>query len=535
MENWQKLSLLLCVFGCLKEFRPSEPFVTHYLKNWKNFTDEDIESIFSTGTYAYLAELIFVFLLTDFLRYKPVIILDGIFAIITWSLLIWGTTTFQMQDIESIFSTGTYAYLAELIFVFLLTDFLRYKPVIILDGIFAIITWSLLIWGTTTFQMQVMEVFYSFFSAAEVAYYTYIYAQVDTKYYQKVTSYTRAAYLIGRALSGAVSELLVWLEVMDYYELNFITLEAVTVATLWVIFLPKVTHSIYFYRSNAKDEENGVENRVATFDEPDNIKTDKDVHHQEERTENVLIKRMEDKSMTFFTRCKVAFLTFFTRCKVAFSYLWNDFTAAYTNFYIVKWSFWWAFATCGFFQVLNYVQLIWEEVHKESGGTLHNGIVEALYTLIGAATSLGCGWLRFNWQILGESTLAVCSIIEGVLLIIIATANTLIVEYICYVAYGVIFHTMITVANTEVAKHLKEDSYGLIFGVNMFLALVFQTILTFIVVDENGPLKLDVRTQFKVYGGYYLTIGAIFACMAVYTLLCNKKVRGEKLWLPKSD
>ena len=72
--------------------------------------------------------------------------------------------------------------------------------------------------------VQVMEVFYSFFIAAEVAYYTYIYAQVDTEHYQKVTSHTRAAYLLGRALSGIVGQILVWTEVMDYYQLNFITL-----------------------------------------------------------------------------------------------------------------------------------------------------------------------------------------------------------------------------------------------------------------------------------------------------------------------
>ena len=64
----------------------------------------------------------------------------------------------------------------------------------------------------------------------------------------------------------------------------------------------------------------------------------------------------------------------------------------------------------------------------------------------GAATSLGCGWLRFNWKVLGESTLAVCSIIQGVLLIITAVADTMVVEYICYVSFGVLHHTMITVA-----------------------------------------------------------------------------------------
>jgi hypothetical protein len=38
--------------------------------------------------------------------------------------------------------------------------------------------------------------------------------------------------------------------------------------------------------------------------------------------------------------------------KNAYYYLWKDFTSAYTNLYVLKWSFWWALATCGFLQVI---------------------------------------------------------------------------------------------------------------------------------------------------------------------------------------
>lgn len=58
------------------------------------------QDIFPVGTYAYLAELVVVFLVTDFLRYKPIIIVDGIFAILTWSLLIWGKDVLTMQVIK---------------------------------------------------------------------------------------------------------------------------------------------------------------------------------------------------------------------------------------------------------------------------------------------------------------------------------------------------------------------------------------------------------------------------------------------------
>jgi hypothetical protein len=41
---------------------------------------------------------------------------------------------------------------------------------------------------------------------------------------------------------------------------------------------------------------------------------------------------------------------FTNRWKIAYYYLWKDFTTAYTNIYVIKWSFWWALATCGFLQ-----------------------------------------------------------------------------------------------------------------------------------------------------------------------------------------
>jgi solute carrier family 19 (thiamine transporter), member 2/3 len=70
MEQWLKISLLLCTFGFLKEIRPSEPFITNFITGeWRNITDEQVNrEIFPVGTYSYLAQLVIVFLITDFLR-----------------------------------------------------------------------------------------------------------------------------------------------------------------------------------------------------------------------------------------------------------------------------------------------------------------------------------------------------------------------------------------------------------------------------------------------------------------------------------
>ena len=54
-----------------------------------------------------------------------------------------------------------------------------------------------------------MQVAYGIATSTEVAYFTYIYARVPGQHYQKVTSFTRAALLIGRFLSGVLSQVLV--------------------------------------------------------------------------------------------------------------------------------------------------------------------------------------------------------------------------------------------------------------------------------------------------------------------------------------
>lgn len=85
MLNWIKVTLILCLFGLLREIRPSEPFVSDFLVEWRNITNEQLQrEIYPVGTYSYLAQLVLVFLITDFLRFKPVIILSG--KHLTWYL-----------------------------------------------------------------------------------------------------------------------------------------------------------------------------------------------------------------------------------------------------------------------------------------------------------------------------------------------------------------------------------------------------------------------------------------------------------------
>lgn len=132
------------------------------------------------------------------------------------------TSIFQVN--RDIYPVSTYSNAAMLILVFLITDFVRYKPVIILCGLSGVITFLLIIIGRTVLIMQIVEFFYGFFLSAEVAYYTYIYAKVDKSHYQEVTGHTKAASLFGRSMSGVVAQLTASFDLLDYHQLNYLTL-----------------------------------------------------------------------------------------------------------------------------------------------------------------------------------------------------------------------------------------------------------------------------------------------------------------------
>ncbi|KAK6054024.1 hypothetical protein COOONC_08467 [Cooperia oncophora] len=49
---------------------------------------------------------------------------------------------------------------------------------------------------------------------------------------------------------------------------------------------------------------------------------------------------------------------------------------------MLKWSLWWALASCGYFQVGNYVQTLWGTLIKPDSSDVFNGLTEALCPLV---------------------------------------------------------------------------------------------------------------------------------------------------------
>ncbi|KAH8319065.1 hypothetical protein KR067_006740 [Drosophila pandora] len=420
MDNWLKISLLLCTFGFLRELRPSEPYVTEYLSgDFRNLTTE--------------------------------------------------------QVYQEVYPFGTYAVLAQLVIVFLITDLVRYKPVIVLSAVAGIVLFSLLIWSRTLRWLQVAQVFFGTFTAAEVAYYTYIYAKVDKKRYQIVTGHTRAAILSGKFLGGVLAQILVSTDSMDFRELHYISLTTQAISLGVSLLLPSVPRSLYFYATDNKNPETGGE--------------------------------VEQPKFSLANAGRL---------------LGYHFVSSYTNPVVLVWSLWWALATCGQIQVISYIQFLWKEV-ADDNKSVYNGGVEALATLLGAIGAILAGFLQSNNRrktyMLGIS---ICAAFLGGLLLIAARTQTVWVAYGNYVLFCALFFFSITVAGAVVAENLVDDSFGLIFGINTLVGLLLQTILTVVVVEPVG-FGLEPRDQYVVYGSYFLVLAGVYVVGLIITAFCQKR------------
>lgn len=343
MEFWIKATLLLCSYGFFKEMKPSEPFLTPYLKAPPmNLTEEQLDNeIYPVWTYSYLVTLFVVFLITDLLRYKPVIITEGL------------------------------AYLA---------------------------TRILLIWASGVLAMQFMQFAYGVATGAEVAYYSYIYAVVDRDHYQIVTSYTRAAVLLGRMLSGVTGQLLISLKVTDYLALNYISLGSVLISCILTLLLPNASGNVFVNRAE----------------------TDSTV---------------EQHQNGCFSSWKTTMFTMF-----------QDFKRCYSDKELLRWSLWWAFATCGEFQVENFVQNLWDIIYPSHKHKIYNGAVTAISHLTGSLVAISLAYVKINWSLFGELCLGLVSVADAFFLFFTALTSSIWIAYLMYILFRTAYTFLITIA-----------------------------------------------------------------------------------------
>uniref|UniRef100_A0A3B3VVS9 Solute carrier family 19 member 2 n=1 Tax=Poecilia latipinna TaxID=48699 RepID=A0A3B3VVS9_9TELE len=422
-------TVLLCVHGFFSSLRPSEPFLTAYLMGPdKNLT--------------------------------------------------------KTQVVNEIYPIWTYSYLALLLPIFLATDYLCYKPVLVLQACSLVLTYAMLWKAHGMLAMQLLEFFFGLATATEVAYYSYIYSVVEPELYQRVTSYCRSVTLFGSAAGSLLGQLLLSLAKVELVHLVIITLASATVAFVAPWFLPMPKRSLFFHMSRGFRKQS--------------------THGKKSTHLDNLLKFV----------CCVLWMLF------------HDFLQCYRCRTLLAWSVWWALATCGYFQIINYAQALWEIFHSSQHHEIYNGYVETLSTLLGALAALLVGCLPVDWTHWGELLLWVLSLLMAACVFIMTMLKNIWVSYSSYIIFRTIYMLLITVATYQIAASLSMQRYALVFGVNTFGALLLWTLITVVVVDSAG-LGLDVVTQFLIYGGYFAVISVVFLLAGLYRVFSSRRTMQE--------
>lgn len=241
----------------------------------------------------------------------------------------------------------SYSYMAVLVPIFLLTDYLRYKPVLVLQSLSHISIWLLLVLGTSVLAMQLMEFFYGVTMAARIAYSSYIFSLVAPSRYQRMASYSRSAVLLGVFTSSVLGQLCVTLGSVSFLTLNYVSLGFVSFGLILTLFLERPHRSLFFNRPKGAGDE----------------------------AEPAELDKMVGGDSGGGTRGWQEA----TLCRML-----REVGALARQPQLRLWSLWWVFNSAGYYLILYYVQVLWSEIYPTTDNRrVYNGGVDAASTLLG--------------------------------------------------------------------------------------------------------------------------------------------------------
>lgn len=447
---WKWSVVYLCFFGFMASIKPGEPFISPYLlSEEKNFTTQQVTN-----------------------EITPVL---------------------------------SYSYMAVQVPVFLLTDYLRYKPVLVLQGLSQVSVWLLLLLGTTLLQMQFMEFFYGITMAARVAYSSYIFSLVEPGLYQRVASYSRTSILLGMFTSSVLGQLCISLGNIYYSTLAAVSLGFMVFGLLLSLCLPWPKRSMFFNRQ--VDRGHGSE-------------TELDKMNPAEGSPSPPAPPFQPAQAALFWTCA-------WKDSVLFQML-QEVTNVVRRPNLRLWCLWWVFNSTGYYLVLYQVHILWNKVNPATENKhVYNGGVEAVSTLLGAITSFIAGFVKVRWSVWSELVICIVTALQACLLLLMGNTDNI---WACYVAYALFkgfYQFLVPIAIFQIASSLTKELCALVFGINTFLGTVLKTIITLIVVDKRG-LGLPVQPQFLVYFFYFtlLTVVYMVAAAVVITRHCRNPSGG---------
>ncbi|XP_066543380.1 reduced folate transporter isoform X2 [Amia ocellicauda] len=428
-HTWNWSVIYLCFYGFMVQMKPGEPFITPLLlSSEKNFTKQEVTN-----------------------EITPVL---------------------------------SYSYMAVLVPVFLLTDYVRYKPVLILQSLSHISIWLILLLGTSLLQMQFMEFFYGITMAARVAYSSYIFSLVTPALYQRVASYSRSSVLMGVFTSSVLGQLCFSVGGVDYSTLCKISLGFVIFGLCLSICLPWPKSSLFFNR---------VAKEKAALDELD---------------------KMNPGGPLPIPAAPVSGWR-----NSVFIQMLKELLHVVKMPQLRLWSLWWIFNSAGYYLMVYYVHILWNEVYPGvENRKVYNGGVDAASTLL-------AGFVKIRWKLWSELVIGIITGIQAALLLLMTTTSNI---WVCYVAYALFrssYQFLVPIAIFQIASSLTKELCALVFGVNTFLSTILKTIITIIVSDKRG-LGMAVHSQFLVYFGYFTLLTIAYFGSAAYVII--KHFRNER-------
>ncbi|XP_073489827.1 reduced folate transporter isoform X1 [Aquarana catesbeiana] len=437
-QRWKCLLFYLCFYGFMNQLRPGESFITPYLLSpERNFTKEQVTN-----------------------EITPVL---------------------------------SYSYMAVLVPVFLLTDYLRYKPVLILQSLSHISVWLLLIFGTDVIAMQFMEFFYGITMAARVAYSSYIFSLVAPARYQRAAGFSRSSVLLGVFLSAVLGQLCVTLGGVPFQTLNYISLGFMIFGLILTLFLQRPKKSLFFNKSVSKHE-NGINNSELQKMNP------------------------EGKAGGWCSRWRDS----------VFIRMLAELKGIFRHPQLRLWSLWWIFNSAGYYLMLYYVQILWNEIHPtRDNRRVYNGGVDAASTLLGAVTSFAAGYVKIRWSLWSELVIGSVTALQAGLLLLMNTTTNIWVCYVAYVLFRSSYQFLVPLAIFQIASSLSKELCALVFGVNTFFATVLKSIITFVIADKRG-LALSVHPQFYVYFGYFTVLAVVYLGASVWVIIQHNQKKDTK-------
>lgn len=419
LPSWWCLVFFLCFYGFLAQMRPGESFITPYLLGPdKNFTQKQVTN-----------------------EITPVL---------------------------------SYSYLAVLVPIFLLTDYLRYTPVLLLQGLSYVSVWLLLLFGSTVLHMQFMEFFFSITMAARIAYSSYIFALVPPARYQRVAGYSRAAVLLGVFTSSVLGQLLVTMGRVPFSTLNYVSLAFLLFSLVLTLFLKRPQRSLFFNRSVPAPCE---------------------------------LDPMRPGGCPPVARA--------ARRDSVLARLLRELARALRLPQLRLWSLWWVFSSAGYYLIVYYVHILWNVVHPTADSSrVYNGGADAASTLLGAITSFSAGFVKIRWALWAKLVIAVVTAVQAGLVFLMYSTSSIWLCYGAFVLFRGAYQFLVPIATFQIASSLSQELRALVFGVNTFLATVLKTVITVIVSDKRG-LGLPVPSQFLIYSVYFLVLFVAYFFAAV--------------------